>query len=278
MVPVPGKERLLTALDFLTDAKAGRARVGKRVVIIGAGNVGCDVASEAHRLGADDITLIDIQEPLSFGKEREEAENVGAKFRWPCFTQEITEDGVVLTDGELLPADTVFISIGDAPDLSFVPENIATERGFVVVNEHFQTTDAKVFAIGDIVKPGLLTDAIGAGRQAAAAIAEMLAGRRPVSDIRPMIDKNRISLEYFDPRILDYEDIDHCGSQCSSCGACRDCGICSAVCPYSAISREETPDGGYEYVVDAERCIGCGFCAGACPCGIWDLVENTPLV
>ena len=152
------------------------------------------------------------------------------------------------------------------------------ERGFVVVDEHYQTTDAKVFAIGDIVKPGLLTDAIGAGRQAAAAIAEMLAGRRPVSDIRPMIDKNRISLEYFDPRILDYEDIDHCGSQCSSCGACRDCGICSAVCPYSAISREETPDGGYEYVVDAERCIGCGFCAGACPCGIWDLVENTPLV
>ncbi len=278
VVPVPGKERLITALDFLTDAKVGRAHVGKRVVIIGAGNVGCDVATEAHRLGAEDITLIDIQEPLSFGKEREDAEKVGAKFVWPCFTQEITEEGVVLTNGELLPADTVFISIGDAPDLSFVPENVTTERGFVVVNEHFQTTDAKIFAIGDLVKPGLLTDAIGAGRQAAAAIVEMLAGRRPVSDIRPMIDKNRISLEYFDPRILDYEDIDHCGSQCSSCGACRDCGICSAVCPYSAISREETPDGGYEYVVDAERCIGCGFCAGACPCGIWDLVENTPLV
>ncbi len=278
VVPVPGKERLITALDFLTDAKVGRARVGKRIVIIGAGNVGCDVATEAHRLGAEDITLIDIQEPLSFGLEREEAEKAGAKFRWPCFTREITEEGVVLTDGELLPAETVFISIGDAPDLSFVPENVATEQGFVVVNEHYQTTDAKVFAIGDIVRPGLLTDAIGAGRQAAAAIAEMLAGRRPVSDIRPMIDKNRISLEYFDPRILDYEDIDHCGSQCSSCGACRDCGICSAVCPYSAISREETPDGDYEYLVDAERCIGCGFCAGACPCGIWDLVENTPLI
>ncbi len=278
IVPVPGKERLITALDFLTDAKVGRAHVGKRVVIIGAGNVGCDVATEAHRLGAEDITLIDIQEPLSFGKEREEAEKVGAKFNWPCFTQEVTDEGVVLTDGELLPADTVFISIGDAPDLSFVPEDIATERGFVVVNEHYQTTDAKVFAIGDMVRPGLLTDAIGAGRTAAAAITEMLEGRRPVSDTRQMIDKTRISLEYFDPRILDYEDIDHCGSQCSSCGSCRDCGICAAVCPYTAISRAETPDGGYEYVVDAERCIGCGFCAGACPCGIWDLVENTPLI
>ena len=277
VVPVPGKEHLITALDFLRDAKVGRARVGKRVIIIGAGNVGCDVATEAHRLGAEDITLIDIQEPLSFGKEREEAEKAGAKFRYPCFTKEITEAGVVLQDGELLPADTVFISIGDAPDLSFIPEDIATERGFVVVNDHFQTTDARVFAIGDLVKPGLLTDAIGAGRKAAGAIVEILAGQRPVSDTRQMIDKKRVSLEYFDPRILDYEDIDHCGSQCSSCGACRDCGICAAVCPYSAISRMEGADESYEYVVDPERCIGCGFCAGACPCGIWDLVENTPL-
>lgn len=277
VMPIPGKERLVTALDFLADAKAGKAIVGKRVVIIGAGNVGCDVATEAHRLGADDITLIDIQEPLSFGKEREAAEAVGAKFRWPCFTKEVTADGVVLADGELLPAATVFISIGDAPDLSFLPEEVATERGFVAVNEFFQTTDARIFAIGDTVKPGLLTDAIGAGRTAAGAIIDMLEGRRPVGDTRQMIDKKRISLEYFDPRVIEYENIDHCGSQCSSCGACRDCGICAAVCPYSAISRSETPDGSYEYVVDAERCIGCGFCAGACPCGIWDLVENTPL-
>lgn len=277
ILPVPGKERLITALDFLTDAKAGRARVGRRVVIIGAGNVGCDVATEAHRLGAVDITLIDIQKPLSFGKEREAAEQIGARFRWPCVTGEISEQGVLLSDGELLPADTVFISIGDAPDLGFLPEDITTERGFVVVDDQFQTSDARVFAIGDIAKPGLLTDAIGAGRKAAAAISDMLAGRRPESGTRRMIDKNRISLEYFDPRILEYDSIDHCGSQCSSCGTCRDCGICAAVCPYSAISRAEAADGDYAYEVDPQRCIGCGFCAGACPCGIWDLVENAAL-
>jgi ferredoxin len=51
-----------------------------------------------------------------------------------------------------------------------------------------------------------------------------------------------------------------------------------AVCPQAAISRQEKDDTtGYEYVVDPDRCIGCGFCAGACPCGIWDLVENTPI-
>jgi NADPH-dependent 2,4-dienoyl-CoA reductase/sulfur reductase-like enzyme len=251
--------------------------VGKRVVVIGAGNVGCDVATEAHRLGAEDILLIDVQEPASFGKERQEAEAVGSRFRWPCFTKEITDAGVKLTDGELLPADTVFISIGDAPELGFIPESVATERGFVVVNEIFQTTDPKIFAIGDLVKPGLLTDAIGAGRTAAAAIGDMIEGRRPVGDTRRMIDKSRIRMEYFDPRIVEYDSVEHCGAQCSSCGACRDCGICVEVCPYTAIRRSDLGDGAWEYVVDPDRCIGCGFCTGACPCGIWDLTENTPM-
>jgi ferredoxin len=89
-----------------------------------------------------------------------------------------------------------------------------------------------------------------------------------------MVDRSRIRLEYFDPRILDYEDVDQCGSQCSSCGACRDCGICIAICPQTAIYREEASGREYEYRVHPDRCIGCGFCAGACPCGIWNLVEN----
>jgi NADPH-dependent glutamate synthase beta subunit-like oxidoreductase/glutamate synthase domain-containing protein 3/NAD-dependent dihydropyrimidine dehydrogenase PreA subunit len=278
ILPVPGKERMIPALDFLKQAKANSVRPGKRVVIIGAGNVGCDAATEAHRLGAETITLIDVQEPASFGEEREAAESVGATFRWPCFTKEITDTGVTLTSGEEIPAETVIISIGDAPDLAFLPSEVATERGFIVVNDHCQTTDAKIFAIGDVVKPGLLTDAIGAGRKAAAAIIDILAGRRPLSDTRQMIDRARVTLEYFDPRITRFNDMEHCGSQCSSCGACRDCGICVAVCPEAAIIRQERESGGYEYIVDETRCIGCGFCAGACPCGVWDLVENTPLV
>ncbi|MCG2754419.1 MAG: FAD-dependent oxidoreductase, partial [Desulfobacteraceae bacterium] len=280
-LPVPGKERMIAAFDFLIQAKQGKAKPGKRVVIIGAGNVGCDVASEAHRMGAKEILLIDVQEPASFGKERESAEAIGATFRWPCFTKEITEEGVVLATGEIIPADTVIISIGDVPDLQFLPENVATERGFVVVNEHYQTTDAKIFAIGDVVRPGLLTDSIGAGRKAANAIIDIIDGKRPLGDTRRIINRGRVSLEYFDPKYFDpgvtsFDDLDHCGSQCSSCGTCRDCEICVAVCPESAISRQEKEKDDFEYIVDETRCIGCGFCAGACPCGIWNLVENDP--
>ena len=277
VLPIPGKERLVTATDFLLASKKDRAEPGKQVVIIGAGNVGCDVATEAARLGAEAITLLDVQEPASFGKEREDAEAAGAVFRWPVFTRQITEQGVELESGELIPADTVIISIGDAPDLDFLPADVATERGYVQVNDDYQTSNPKIYAIGDVVRPGLLTDAIGAGRRAAETITDILAGRRPAADRKAVIDINRISLEYLDPRIIQYEDMEQCGSQCSSCGTCRDCGICVATCPEAAISRKAGEGMVFEYVVDPERCIGCGFCAGACPCGIWDLVENVPI-
>lgn len=304
-LPVPGKERLRTAHDFLTAARTDDVRPGRRVVIIGAGNVGCDVATEAHRLGAEEITLIDVQQPAAFGKEREEAEEAGAKFRWPCFTREITDQGVVLDSGELIPADTVVVSIGDMPDLSYLPDTIENERGFVRVSDIFQTTDPRIFAVGDMVRPGLLTDAIGAGRKAAAAICEIIDGKRPLTssadagdriatdtdlsvseyynpqdrvwDFRDVIDKSRVSLEYFDPRITEFESTDQCGSQCASCGACRDCGICVAICPQGAIRREAKTGKDYEYVVNPDKCIGCFFCAGACPCGVWELIPSDPL-
>ncbi|TVM36604.1 FAD-dependent oxidoreductase [Oceanidesulfovibrio marinus] len=276
-IPVPGHERAVTALDFLEGAKKDEAKPGKSMVIIGAGNVGCDVATEAARLGAENITLIDIQKPAAFGKEKIDAEAAGAKFRWPCFTKEITEEGVVLQTGEVLPAETVVFSIGDAPDVEFLPETIATDRGHVTVNELYQTTDNKVFAIGDIVRPGLITNAIGAGRKAAEAIDDLASGRRPMQDTRTMVEYSRIKLEYFDPRIDDFNSLEQCAGECSSCGACRDCGLCEALCPAGAISRRQEPGKRYEYVSDPDKCIGCGFCAGACPCGVWEMTENAPM-
>lgn len=277
---IDGVERAVAALDFLSRSKAGAITPGQRVVIIGAGNVGCDVATEAARHGATDITLIDIQAPASFGTERKAAEAAGARFLWPVSTRAITPAGVELTTGEVLPADTVVVAIGDAPDLGFLPAAIATERGFITVDEAFQTSDPQVFAIGDIVKPGLLTDAIGAGRKAAAAIHARLAGRDDTYDqlsSKGVIDTRRVRLEYYDPRIKSYPDVQACAAHCASCGGCRDCGLCETLCPQQAISRRTLSETAYEYVVDDERCIGCGFCANACPCGIWELRENDPL-
>jgi len=277
MIPIPGYERAIAALDFLRESRLDQAKVGKNIVIIGAGNVGCDAAAEAARLGAESVTLIDIQAPASFGVERKHAEAAGAKFLWPRFTKVITETAVELKDGEVLPVDTVIMAVGDQPDLSFLPQEIETDRGFVAVNEMFQSSDPKVFAVGDAVRLGLLTEAIGAGRVAARAIDALLRGRQESYDRLPSIDPERMKLEYYDPRLPRFEDASSCAAGCASCGACRDCGLCETLCPQNAISRREGEGGAYEYIVDAESCIGCGFCAGACPCGIWRLTENEPL-
>jgi len=276
-LPVSGMEKAVTATDFLKMSKRDKAKVGENVVIIGAGNVGCDAAAEASRLGAKNIILIDVQEPASFGVERKHAEAAGAKFLWPRFTKAITDKGVELTSGEIIPADTVIVAIGDLPDLSFLPEEIATTKGFIVVDDNFQTSDKQVFAVGDVVKPGLLTEAIGAGRVAARNIDDLLNGIKEKYDKLPPFDFQRVHPEYFDPRKADFGDTGACASHCASCGACRDCGICENICPQNAIARKELDQGKFEYTVNNERCIGCGFCAGACPTGIWRLTGNLPL-
>jgi len=277
MLNVPGAGRAVTALEFLRRARKNDVAPGPQVVVIGAGNVGCDAAAEAYRLGAKEVTLIDIQEPASFGKERKAAEQAGARFVWPRFTQSITDQGVVLTNGEFLPAETVVVAIGDEPDLDFLPEDIRTEKGFIVVDERFRSADPKVFAIGDVVRPGLLTEAIGAGCTAARMIDDLLRGRGENWDRPPAIAPGRIRLEYYVPETMPDDAPEACASRCASCGACRDCGLCATLCPEQAISRMPAVGEPYEYVVDESRCIGCGFCAGACPCGIWRLVENVPL-
>ena len=281
MLDIPGKERLVTGNTFLADAKAGNAKPGKKVVIIGAGNSACDAATEAVRCGADEVTLIDIQEPASFGEEREAAEHAGAMFKWPCFTREITKNGVLLEDGELLPADTVILSIGDVADKGALPRSVAIAKsGYVSVDENGQTSDPSIFAIGDITGLGLITDAIGAGRRASETIDAISKGKRPeATEARAVIDKDRMTLAYFDPRLSVFEDLKTCGAECSSCGSCRDCGLCVTLCPKEAIERCETgnPASPFEYVVKADRCIGCGFCADACPCGIWAIITNTPI-
>ncbi len=276
-LPVPGIERAVFANAFLSQAKAGNAGPGRQVVIIGAGNVGCDVATEAHRLGAREITLIDVQRPAAFGRELDDAKKCGAKFQWPVFTRKITEQGVMLETGDLLPADTVVVAIGDVPDLDFIQSHLAVDNGFVTVDRINRTSDPKVFAIGDVVAPGLITDAIGAGKRTARVIHQIASGNDVQETApQPVVDKSRIHLAYYDPVNVP-ADLAACGDACASCGKCRDCGICVAICPEGAIERNDLENDGFEYRVDADKCIGCGFCKGACPCGIWDLIPNTPL-
>jgi len=273
----PGSERVTPALDFLKSAKSNKPMpVGKEVVVIGAGNVGCDVACEAYRLGAEKVTLVDIQKPLAFGKEKEAAEALGAWFRWPVSTKEVTSEGLVTDTGELIPAQTVLISIGDVPALPFLPDSVETVKvggaSWISTDKAHVTSTGKVLAIGDVEKPGLATHALGAGKTAAEFIIAECSGKEWKPFDKPLIPQQALTITHYMPMATGLTETDQ-ANRCLSCASCRDCHLCETICPTGAISRREDNNlhGGYEYISDDTKCIACGFCANTCPCGIWTM-------
>jgi ferredoxin len=200
---------------------------------------------------------------------------LGTQILWPKFTDQYDkqDNKLYFKDGTSLDADIVIISIGDVPILDFLPPSIHTERGWIVASDIGQTSDVKVFAIGDAARPGLVTHAIGQGRIAADTIHHQLmhAPRQP--ETPQAIPYERIRTEYYEACITEFSPEKE-AHRCMSCGACRDCHMCEATCYWGAIRRVELDGGAYEYVVDDDKCIGCGFCAGICPCGVWEMVEN----
>jgi NADPH-dependent glutamate synthase beta subunit-like oxidoreductase/glutamate synthase domain-containing protein 3/ferredoxin len=275
VIPFPGHERLTKGLDFLKEINNGlNPKVGKRVIVIGAGNAGMDVCLGAFAMGAEKVTAIDIQRPAAYKHEIDGVKALGGEIRWPVFTEQVTEEGLWTKDGELIEADEVIIAIGERPDLSYVPREWLTDRGMMDVDACRQVVRAPgVFAIGDTVQPGLLTHAIGGGQETALQIDDFLSGKDLVPIVKPeMINQSCLSKELFKPRnrgkfcVTDAKDET---LRCISCGTCRDCTMCLEACPEGAISRIEKEDGTFEYVSDDDVCIGCSICAGICPCGVW---------
>ncbi len=278
MLSFPGSQRAIPALTFLQAANADQlpvSLVGKSVVVIGAGDVGMDVSREAWRLGAREVTAIDIQQPASSDRERRVATALGTRILWPKFTKEALNGSIYFDDGTSLAADVIIVSIGEIPDTAWLPEDLVRVKGrWLEVDEVGRTSDPKVFAVGDVVKPGLLTEAIGAGRIAALALHGDVMGDPFVRPKKQAIPKERLHLTYFQawrqPPTDPFREVD----RCISCGTCRDCNMCVEICGQGAIFRVSANGCGPQFIVDEEKCIGCGFCAAVCPCGVWTMVPN----
>ena len=162
------------AIDYLKNPTV--YNLGKRVCIIGAGNVAMDVARTAIRNGCRDVNIM-----FRAGAEHIEAEKIeveyakidGVKFHFYMSPVEIVDEGIryvstkieknengeeeiVTIDGteDIFEADSVIVAIGQGPRANIVSNTKGIDvnvKGLVTTDELGRTTRDGVFASGDVV-------------------------------------------------------------------------------------------------------------------------------
>jgi len=161
----PGAER---ALDFRTyaDAKAIFSNIvpGRSVAIIGAGLIGMELASVLRAKGVAVSMIEAAPKPLGRAVPARFAEKLhirhaaeGVRFHFDRGVAAIDDDGVTLTDGNLVPADLVVSAIGVLPETALAQAaGLAIGNG-ILTDACLRTSAPSVFAAGDcaaVAQPG----------------------------------------------------------------------------------------------------------------------------
>ena len=297
---VPGEELagVFTGIDFLRDVNLEKpVSIGKRVAVVGGGNVAIDVARTALRLGAEDVTIVyrrSRDEMPAAADEIAEAEEEGVRFMYLAAPVEVLGSGKVsgmkvevmelgeadakgrrkpVGTGkfETLELDAVISAIGQKIDLGGISAGTGIQlssKGAVMVDElSYQTGEPDVFAGGDVVTgPKFAIDAIAAGKEASISIHRYVhPGQtqhlgRDHRDYKPLDAKTvAVSIGSFDtaPR------------QKAACGSAEE-----ARRTFKDLRGDLTEEqikkevkrclGCGCAVIDEDLCVGCGICTTKC--------------
>jgi 3-phenylpropionate/trans-cinnamate dioxygenase ferredoxin reductase subunit len=194
-IPLPGADlpgvfvlRNLAEADALSDALS----TAKRLVIIGAGYIGLEVAASARKRGLEVTVLEAADRPMArtasallsgwFGAiHRGYGVDLRVSAPVSAITGKTRADGVELADGEVIEADLVLVAAGLAPSTQLAEAaGIACQDG-ILVDAHARTDDPRIYAIGDVARFDLprygrsvrlesVQNAIEQGKAAAASI------------------------------------------------------------------------------------------------------------
>lgn len=220
---IPGENYLgvYSANEFLTRINLMKAysfpetdtpiKVGKKVAVVGGGNVAMDSARSALRMGADEVHIVYRRSEEEMPARQEEFENareegiifdfltnpvqiIGDEKGWvkgmECIRMELGEPDasgrrrpVPVKGSEFtMDVDTVVIAIGTGPNplLIKATEGLElTRHGYIAADENGKTSREGVWAGGDIVTgAATVILAMGAGKKAAKSIHEYLQSKK----------------------------------------------------------------------------------------------------
>ena len=213
-LPMEGSELpgVLLNIDFLRNASLGQETgMGKRIIVLGGGNVAFDCARTAKRLGAEEIHLacLEAREVMTADDEEIEQAKEEGIFVHPAQTFERITGTDAVTGVDFMnvksftfdenrraiiekeegsehhiDADTVIFATGQRPDLTEEAGLTLGRANSIVVKENSLATETEgVFAAGDVVygtKSVIL--AIASGRDAAVEIDKYLGGDGDISE------------------------------------------------------------------------------------------------
>jgi 3-phenylpropionate/trans-cinnamate dioxygenase ferredoxin reductase subunit len=193
------------SLRAIRDAQAIREALGpgRRIVVIGAGFIGLEIAATALALGGE-VTVVEIARPLGRAVSSQMSDfflsahrAFGAKFSLGVGVSalhgvfgRVTE--VELSDGERLAADAVIIGIGVSAEDGLARDAGLTCANGIVVDAFMATSDPAISAIGDCaqfpsasLKAPLRLESVQNATDQARTVARRLAGRPAPYDALP---------------------------------------------------------------------------------------------
>ncbi|TCN16434.1 NAD(P)/FAD-dependent oxidoreductase [Sinorhizobium americanum] len=182
----------------------------KRVVVVGGGYIGLEAAAALIKLGKA-VTVVETMnrvlarvaaEPLSRFYEREHRDH-GVDLRLEAGVASFVGSdgrltGVVLQDGETLPAEIAIVGIGIVPCVEPLIEAGAAGCNGIDVDDHCHTSLPDIFAIGDCARVtgahGLRIESVQNAHDQATAVAKTLCGEPTLYSATPWFWSNQYDL------------------------------------------------------------------------------------
>ena len=134
----------------------------KKAVVTGGGFIGLELAENLAERGID-VTLVEfasqVMQPLDADMAKlveNHLRSKGVRLMLKQGVSQIVDQGrqVVLSDGQRLDTDMTLLCIGVRPNTALAKEAglKLNQRGGVIVNEHMQTSDPHIYAVGDMIE------------------------------------------------------------------------------------------------------------------------------